>query len=118
MICTKCRLKNDYATANQADGTYLCFDCRGPAAEAPVSTSPKTAALAKGADSISLPWLDARNAGSRLFRPTTMNAGDVFTIDVTNLPKYRFDAKLTSLQNGVFDRLTVRAIINELLQFA
>jgi hypothetical protein len=26
--CTRCNFKNDFAEANQDDGTYLCFNCR------------------------------------------------------------------------------------------
>ena len=26
--CTRCNEKNDYAAANQKDGTYVCFNCR------------------------------------------------------------------------------------------
>lgn len=26
--CCRCNSKNDYAAANQKDGTYLCFNCR------------------------------------------------------------------------------------------
>ena len=26
--CKTCNSRNDYATANQADGTYVCFECR------------------------------------------------------------------------------------------
>ena len=27
-ICKRCNSKNDYAQPNQADGTYICFECR------------------------------------------------------------------------------------------
>jgi len=26
--CTKCNERNDYAEANQNDGTYICYNCR------------------------------------------------------------------------------------------
>ncbi len=26
--CARCNFKNDFAAANQTDGTYLCFECR------------------------------------------------------------------------------------------
>ncbi len=26
--CIRCNFKNDYACANQSDGTYVCFNCR------------------------------------------------------------------------------------------
>lgn len=26
--CARCNMKNDYGAPNQADGTYLCFECR------------------------------------------------------------------------------------------
>lgn len=26
--CTQCNARNDFATANQDDGTYVCFNCR------------------------------------------------------------------------------------------
>lgn len=28
MSCKSCRLPNEYASANQADGSYLCYNCR------------------------------------------------------------------------------------------
>jgi len=27
-FCVSCNLKNEYAVANQKDGTYVCFECR------------------------------------------------------------------------------------------
>ncbi len=28
VICTRCKMKNDYGAANQKDGTYKCWECR------------------------------------------------------------------------------------------
>lgn len=42
MICTGCRLKNDHADANQADGSYVCFDCRPRAVKSLTASAPRS----------------------------------------------------------------------------
>lgn len=106
MICARshCRQVNDFASPNQPDGTYVCFDCR----QAVAGTLPP----ARGAIGIDAPLPKIQ------WSPRRVEPGQSLTIDVADL-LFRVELKLGNPQAvSIFvEPGVIRRVIAQLERF-